>query len=194
MSLIDRAGESLRFGFYDAAVIYAVKALELKLRDILGLPGFHRAGLIEMLYFARDNGVYLPFWKEIHGLRKLRNRCLHNSGFIGRGEAEKAVLTASEIVDQLGSIVVPEKIRVKARSFFKADPDYRRKLNRFSNLLLFIGTFIFSTGVNMALIYWFSFFGSVLGVFTGALTQLLVAIGGAIMIYALKIKREIHLL
>ncbi len=194
MDLLIKAWKALDSGFYEAAIIYAVKALELRLRVVFGIPDFHRAGLVDILYFAKDHGVRIPHWRQLHGLRKLRNSCLHKDFFPSREEAFKAVSFVSEAVKEIENVKVPERVKVKACNLFKADPEYRRKRDRFSNVLLFVGTFIFSLTVILSLIYWFDLTRSVFELLKAGFLEVFIACGAALIIYSLKIKRDIHLL
>ncbi len=192
--LLDRADKALKAGLFDAAVILSVKALEIGLREAFGIPELHRAGLIDMMFFGRDHGVRIPFWDELHHYRRLRNYCLHSLYLPSMEEARGAVEFARKALKSFEGLRVPEEVVRKAYLQFRVDPNYKRKMVRRSNWLLFLGTFMFSTGVNTLVLLSFTGGWSPPSLITSFILPGLVIVGFVVIVLSLRLKSKLRVL
>jgi len=192
--LLDRADRALKAGLFDAAVILSVKALEIGLREAFGIPELHRAGLIDMMFFGRDHGVRIPFWDELHHYRRLRNYCLHSLYLPSEDEARGAVEFARKALRAFERLSVPENVARKAYLQFRVDPDYKRKMIRRSIWMLFLGTFMFSTGVDALVLLSFAGAWSPPGLITSFLLPGLVIVGFMVIVLSLRLKSRLRVL
>ncbi|MHA1832715.1 MAG: hypothetical protein ACTSV7_01880, partial [Candidatus Baldrarchaeia archaeon] len=149
---LKEASISLSNGLPVCSIILTAKAIEISLRDIFDIPELHRAGLIDLLYFAKDNNVHVPDWDFIQRLRTIRNMCLHGDYVPSIEQARNFLDNAKLLVEKIGEIEVSSSLKRKAYEKFRVDPKYKYKKLRLSDIYLFLGTMFFMVGLNLILL------------------------------------------
>lgn len=120
--------EYFRKKFFSAAVVFAFKELELKLRDIIDYDKFHQWN------FNKIIKKYIPhnYYIDLNEYRRIRNRIVHEHFEIDEKTAESIIKLIEEILKYIENeeYKTVDKQSQKIKEFFKANetPESIQKL------------------------------------------------------------------
>jgi len=143
---LKEAEKALLNSSFKSSIILAMTAVEKSLRHALGVPESREADMLDLMHFAKREGVWLPSWKALRKYRRLRNKCIHDFYAPSLSEAKDVLSFSKMFINKLFETDIDPKLKEKANKFFKRMEGKFWRIVRLTDLLVSVGALMFISG------------------------------------------------